>query len=355
MSQWDPNDPNNPYNQQQQWGQQPAQQPGHGQQGQGQDHQGQGQQPWDPNQQQQQWDPNQQQQQWDPNQQQQQQWDPNQQQQQWGAQAPAMQTPGYGAAGYQDAYNETFGDADGNVGAVASLGVNERVSFLRKTYAHLFGAVLVFAALEFMFLWQSSPLYEAFTIPLAKFLLSSGMVWLAFLAGFMAVGWVAEKWAQSDASLGKQYLGLGLYVVAESIMFLPLLFMVNYYQSTFNPGFSILGVSAIATIAIFSGLTLTVFITKKDFSFMRGILVVGGMAALGLIAASLLIGFNLGIVFSCAMLFLAGGYILYYTSKVMLYYRPGQHVAASLALFAALALLFWYVIRIVMYIASSGD
>ncbi|HCN07761.1 MAG TPA: permease, partial [Lentisphaeria bacterium] len=40
--------------------------------------------------------------------------------------------------------------------------------------------------------------------------------------------------------------------------------------------------------------------------------------------------------------------ILYTTSKVLHDYGPSQYVGAALELFAAVALLFWYVLRIVM-------
>ena len=62
----------------------------------------------------------------------------------------------------------------------------------------------------------------------------------------------------------------------------------------------------------------------------------------------MLFGFTLGIMFSYVMVALACGYILYDTSNVMQHYRTSQHVAASLALFASVMLLFWYVLRIVM-------
>jgi uncharacterized protein len=99
---------------------------------------------------------------------------------------------------------------------------------------------------------------------------------------------------------------------------------------------------------LFGGLTGVVFITRKDFSFMRGALMFGGFAALGFIVFSLLFGFELGMFFSYAMVVLACGYILYETSNVMLHYRTNQYVAASLALFAAVMLLFWYVLRILL-------
>lgn len=48
------------------------------------------------------------------------------------------------------------------------------------------------------------------------------------------------------------------------------------------------------------------------------------------------------------MLVLAGGAILYDTAKIMRYYPVDRHVAASLELFASVALMFWYVLRILM-------
>jgi FtsH-binding integral membrane protein len=48
------------------------------------------------------------------------------------------------------------------------------------------------------------------------------------------------------------------------------------------------------------------------------------------------------------MIVLASGYILYDTSNVLHRYRTDQHVAAALALFASVAILFWYVLRLFM-------
>ena len=45
---------------------------------------------------------------------------------------------------------------------------------------------------------------------------------------------------------------------------------------------------------------------------------------------------------------LASGYIVYHTSQILRQYPVGSHVAASLALFASIALLFWYILRILM-------
>jgi FtsH-binding integral membrane protein len=156
----------------------------------------------------------------------------------------------------------------------------------------------------------------------------------------MAVGWLADSWARSDRGPAMQYLGLGLYVLAEAIIVVPLLFIASMTAPDVIPS------AALATLVIFGGLTGIVFLTRKDFSFMRGALGVLSLGALALIAGSLIFGFSLGLLFSIGMVVLAGGYVLYYTSNVLHHYRTDQHVAAALALFSALALLFWYVLRI---------
>ncbi len=228
--------------------------------------------------------------------------------------------------------------------AVADQTADIRSAFIRRTYAHLAGAILLFAALEALLLGPLLPVVQ----PMIAAMLGSSMGWLLVLGIFMVVGWVADRWARSAQSVGMQYLGLLLYVVAEALIFLPILFLAQYMTSP-----NVIPTAALLTLTLFAGLTGTVFITKRDFSFLRGALMVGGFIALGLIICSAIFGFDLGTIFSVVMVGLAGGYILYYTSNVLHHYRPEQHVAASLALFAAVALMFWYILRLVM--AFSRD
>jgi FtsH-binding integral membrane protein len=139
---------------------------------------------------------------------------------------------------------------------------------------------------------------------------------------------------------------LGLYTLAESILFLPLIAMALMLGAQGETG--ILPKAALITLTLFGSLTGIVFITRKDFSFLRGVLLFGGLAAFGLIVVSALFGFTLGMFFSYTMIAFACGYILYDTSNLMLRYRTNQHVAAALALFASVMLLFWYVLRILI-------
>ncbi len=228
--------------------------------------------------------------------------------------------------------------------AVIDASKEERAQFIKRTYMHLAGAILAFTALEAMLL---GPL-KAVTYPMIKTMLSSRMSWIGVLLAFMAVGWVADYWARTAASRTMQYVGLGVYVFAEAIIFMPLLYIAAHLTSG-----DVLPTAAILTLTLFVGLTATVFITGKDFSFLRTILSVGAFVALGIIVVALLFGFSLGAIFSIALIGLASGYILYYTSQIQHHYHPDQHVAASLALFAAVALMFWYVIILLLSFARD--
>lgn len=220
----------------------------------------------------------------------------------------------------------------------AQAAADERTDFITKTYLHLAGAIGLFVILEAVLL----PL-DVTGAMVAK-VLGTQYGWLMVLGAFMVVSYVAESWAQSAVSQTTQYMGLGLFVVAEAIIFTPLL----YLALAKDPSGTIVKSAAGATLVLTAGLTAVVFITRKDFSFLRSILMFGGFAALGLIVVAILFQFSLGPIFSYAMIALACGYILYHTSNVLHHYRIGQHVAASLALFASVALLFWYILRIFM-------
>ncbi len=223
---------------------------------------------------------------------------------------------------------------------VAQASADQRAGFIARTYLHLLGAILAFVALEV--LWFSTPVAGA----LISLMSAGQFAWLVVLGAFIGVSYLANKWALSSTSLGMQYTGLGLFVVAESILFLPLIAMAWIVGAQGEE--NLLGKAAMITLALFMALTVIVFVTRKDFSFMRGVLMLAGFAAMGLLVASIVFGFTLGMAFSYAMIAFACGYILYDTSNVMLHYRTTQHVAAALALFASVMLLFWYVLRVLL-------
>ena len=221
---------------------------------------------------------------------------------------------------------------------VAAIGVDARASFINRTYNHLMGAIVLFTLIE-VGLFQSG-IAEA----IAQVLL--GGSWLLVLGAFMLVSWFASRVALTSESKGAQYAALGGFVVAESIIFVPMLWLAN--QSAPGAIQSAAGV----TLVGFAGLTAVAFVTRKDFSFLRGMLMWGGVVAMLAIVGGILFGFELGTWFSVAMVGFAGAAILYDTSNVLHHFPEDRYVGAALQLFASVALLFWYVLRLFM---SSDD
>ncbi len=224
-------------------------------------------------------------------------------------------------------------------GFAADAALDERRTFIQRTYAHVFGAILAFVGIEAVMLQMVKGREEA----ILRMMLPSW--WMIFLA-FMIVSWLAGKWASSDTSITTQYLGLGLYVVCESIIFMPLLIIAN--SPRFGGGAAVIPTAAFLTLLIFGGLTAIVLLTKKDFSFLGNFLWMASLGVLGIIVVSMFTPLTLGIWFVVGMIVLMSAYILYDTSNILHHYRTTQHVAAALALFASVATLFWYVLQFVM-------
>lgn len=212
----------------------------------------------------------------------------------------------------------------------------ERTVFYKKTYIHVAIAILSFMVVEGFLLRIVPP-------ELIMKMISTKWIWLFIIGVFWLASILADRLAFS-ISKNTQYMGLALYVLIEAIVFLPIL----YIALVLTDSGAIVQQAALITLFMFGGLTAVVFLTKKDFSFLRSALVIGGFVALGLIVAGAIFGFNLGLWFSVAMVALASGSILYQTSQIKDKYATGQYVGAALQLFASVMLLFWYILRILM-------
>ncbi len=217
---------------------------------------------------------------------------------------------------------------------VAGLEARAQGSFLVRVYAQLALAIVLFVGLEVWF-FQSG-------IAAAVLQFMSGVSWLVVLGGFMLLSWVATLIAVPTVSRPLQYIGFVLYVLLQALIFIPLLAAADQAA----PG--VIASAAQATLGGFFLLTGVVVATRKDFSFLRSFLVWGGIFSVVAIVCSLLFGFELGTWFSVAMVLLAGGSVLYTTSGVLRSYPPDADVAAAIQLFAGIALMFWYVLRLFM-------
>jgi len=221
----------------------------------------------------------------------------------------------------------------------AAAHVDERVRFIRNTYLHLVAAMFSLVMFELV----AFNLFPTLVHNVCGLMMGHQFSWLVVLGVFMATSYLAERWASSNTSVATQYLGLGTYVLAQGLILMPLLWVANQ----FYPG-AILS-AGIVTVTVFAGLSAIVLFSTADLSFMRYALYLGGMAAMAAIVVSFFVPADfLGTWFPWAMVVLASGYILYHTSNILHHYRTDQHVAASLALFSSVALLFWYVLQIFM-------
>jgi FtsH-binding integral membrane protein len=215
---------------------------------------------------------------------------------------------------------------------VGEASVDTRATFITRTYNHLMGSIVLFTLLEVWF----------FTTGMAETIAATMMSgsWLLILGGFMLVSWLATRTAHKSESKPAQYAALFAVVAAYAVLFVPMLYIANSYAD------GTIESAALVTLLGFGGLTAVAFITRKDFSFLGAALGFGGIMAMVAIVAAVLFGFELGTWFSVAMVGFAGAAILYDTSNVLHHYPEDRYVSAALQLFASVALMFWYILRI---------
>ena len=221
---------------------------------------------------------------------------------------------------------------------VSQAPASEQAAFYRRTYTHVAGALAGFAVV--LYALMSTGLGPALFIPILKL---GTWSWLLVMGAFWLGTSVAQSMAANQASRGMQYAGLSLYVVMEALIFVPIMIMVG--AATKGNYMEILDPACTATGVIVAGLTAVVFLTGANFSFLRTVLTVGSLAALGVIVVSALFGLSIGGWFSIAMILLMSAAILYQTWAIREQYATDQHVSAAIALFAAIVTLLWYVIR----------
>ena len=213
------------------------------------------------------------------------------------------------------------------------LTLSERATFIVRTYVHLLMALLFFVALE-LFIFEFG-----YAETIYKVLFANEYSWICTMLGFVTIGNIAHHYASTMESQFTQYMGLSLYVIANAIICVPMLYIVH----SFAPG--LIEIVVYITLISFGILSAIVWFTRKDFSFLKPFIWWISMVALSLIATSFVFNITLGIWFSALMLVLAGGLILSDTSSIIHTYPVDGHVGASLELFSSITVLFWYILR----------
>ncbi len=233
---------------------------------------------------------------------------------------------GYG--GRQD-WQQPQGGAWGSFGAetAARAGLDERMGFVRKVYALFFAATLFAIGGVAVGVSYRPLLVFAFEHPYVMF--------FAMLGGVMS--------AQAVRHVpGVNLAALFGFTALTGVVISPLIAV----YTRLNPA-SILQ-AGVLTVAIFGGLTAYVFVSKKDFSFMRGMVVTGLIVVF---AASLLNFFIVGssafaFAISCAALLLFSGFVLYDTSNIIRRYPTNEYVAGALDLYLDAFNLFLALLRL---------
>ena len=238
-------------------------------------------------------------------------------------------------------------DMESNPFIVADAPAADRAAFFRRTYGLVaigFAAFAALLAIFFVGFDQRSGIAFAVFAGLGSMISSLGgwSILLVMLA-FWGATTVAQSLAFNRSSRGTQYAGLGLYVILEALIFVPLIGYVIY--STKGNASTVLLPAGIVTAGMIAGLTALVFMTNLDFSFLKVAIILGSFAAIAIVIVAAIAGLSLGAWFSIAMIVLMATVILYQTNEIKNTLETDQHVAAAFILFSSFVTLLFYVIR----------
>ena len=209
----------------------------------------------------------------------------------------------------------------------SAAGSWERIAYLQKVYSLVLLGVAVFA---FTLFGVAHDLLGLQGLANGLFALGPLLMIVLMLGSAFAVRMLANK-------PGIGLIGYLAYSVFLGLLISPLVML--------SPGNTLVG-AAVTTLAVFLGLTTYVFVTKKDFSWMGGILytVLFGMIAIAILA--MIFGFHLGLLYNLLGALLFSGYILYDTSNVLHHNRTDRPLPAAIELFVDVVLLFWYILAL---------
>jgi modulator of FtsH protease len=199
------------------------------------------------------------------------------------------------------------------VETAAQASVEERMGFVRKVYALFFAATL----------FAVGGVGVALTVePLQRFAFEHP--WIMF---FIMIGGVFAAQAVRHVR-GLNLVALFGFTALTGVVISPLI----GYVLAYNPQ-SLLA-AGVLTVGIFGGLTAYVFVSKKDFSFMRGMLMTGLIVVILAGVVNIFLGASaLGFAVAAAALLLFSGFVLYDTSNIIRRYPTNEYVAGALSLY----------------------
>jgi FtsH-binding integral membrane protein len=223
-------------------------------------------------------------------------------------------------------------------GFAISAALDSRMAFVRRTYAHLLGELVAVALVTTIALRTPS---------LAKLAVTMLGNPLIYIASFFGVSLLTRAMLAGQKSMGIQYAAAAIWVFFLGLLVTPFAMWAKIQTGSYE----VMGQGAILTACVFTGITAYVFFTKKDFSFLGGALWMISWIAFGLgIILSIFGGFgnSTALFYSCGMVLLLGGWVLYDTSRVLHHRHVNEHVAASVDLLVDFVYMFIYIVSILL-------
>ena len=205
---------------------------------------------------------------------------------------------------------------------------NERVAFIGKVYLMMFSGLLVFGL--------------STALPILGAMMGNPFLTAVFNAGvsihplFLFLVLIASSFAVHAVAMVRYLNVLAFYFFAAFWGFISIS-LFAYVLANFGVAPIVQGLGL--TTFVFGGLSGYVFLTRKDFSFMRGFLTVGLFLLIGVIVVALVGNYFFGyqvqllhIGMSIFAVLLFSGYVLYDTSNLLHRYSTDMVVPAALAL-----------------------
>jgi FtsH-binding integral membrane protein len=239
-------------------------------------------------------------------------------------------------------------------GAVAPPLSSQRVAYLRKVYGLLSVAAFlaVFAGWASLNLLPTVPLVSpegiSVQVPLlvSYFLLSRTVALVAF--GILFVSTLGASAVSKVPVLN--VVALMLVAILMGAQLAPMAFVAQFYAGmgdtlSNNP----VRDTMVMVMCVFAGITGYIFVTRKDFSWMRSILSMGFMVVFGACLLTFVFKtevFSLAVASTGALLSI--GMLLYVTSYIFRNSDMDDAVGDALALLVQLRNLFMFVLRILM-------
>jgi FtsH-binding integral membrane protein len=271
---------------------------------------------------------------------------------------PPQQPWGGGAPAYASAGGMTFQSVSGSAGGVVVGGgtaapalTNERVQYLRKVYGLLFAAVLVagfggFAALNFGGTMRIPGTRVLAPTLVAILMTSRATMWVAFGVLFVAT------LAASAVSKVRGLNVVALFGVATilGVELAPMMFLAQYMAGLGKTMTAAPVTGAfLVTAAAFAGATSYVFITRKDFSYLKATLAMGFWVVFAGCIAAVFISNEVFTLAICSVgAIVAVGMILMQTSRIFRESAMDDAVGDCLVLLVQLRNLFMFILRILM-------